>query len=106
MTIIKINPFSVKPNGQYDYFGDEIGTPEWYMVLHTLEKHLGRENIWVSWDYTDFFFTIEFIDDEGYYCDDFESDYIQIIESIYESFEPFNFVYMKNDHLAFQIIYD
>ena len=106
MTIIKVNTFSVKPNGQYEYFGNETGTPEWYMVMHTLEKHLGKENIWVKWDYTELIFKIEIIEDNGRYCDDTESKYIQLIEAIYEPFEPFNFVYMKNHYLVFQIIYD
>jgi hypothetical protein len=105
MNIIKVNPFSVNTRGEYDYFGDETGTPEYYMVLHTLEKHLGKENILVGWDYTEFFFEIEIIEDEGCYCDN-TIDYIQCIESIFEPFEPYNFVYMKNDNLVFQVLYD
>lgn len=100
MTIIKVNPYSVNTYGNCEYFGDETGTPKFYMVIHTLEKHLGEIN--VKWDYTHFFFTIEDID-EG--CDN-TADYIKIIESIYEPFEPHNFTDMKNHHLVFQIIYD
>jgi len=101
-SIIKVNPFSVNIKGEYDYFADETGTPEFYMVLHTLEKHLGEENISVTWDYKEFFFNIKVIEG-GYYYDNID-ECIQKIESIFEPFEPYNFVYMKNDFLVFQVI--
>ena len=102
MTIINVKPYSVNTYGNCEYFGDETGTPEFYMVLYTLEKHLGIENINVKWDYTRLLFTIEEID-EG--CDN-RADYIKVIESIYEPFKPYNFTNMKNHHLVFQIIYE
>ena len=49
MTIIKVIPISVKSNGDEEYFGDETGTPEFYMVHDTLLKYLGEENVWVNW---------------------------------------------------------
>ena len=97
-------PISVKPNGEEKEFGDETGTPEFYMVHDTLLKYLGEENVWVNWDYNDFIFIIENkFEDE---CFDISYDYKKIIEEIYEPFAPFNFVYMKQDHLKFQIISD
>ena len=53
---IKVNAFHVKPNGTFNYFGDETGTPEFYVVKDTLEKHLEEDNIWVSWDYNNWYF--------------------------------------------------
>ena len=101
---IKVNPISVNTNGYEDYFGEETGTPEFYMVKHTLEKYLGEENIWVDWDYNEFFFIItDRCEDEGF---DNIYDYSQVIETIYEPFELFNFVYRKKDHLRFHIIND
>ena len=106
-SIIKVNPFTVKPNGEAYIFGDETGTPDFYVVADTLQKYLGEENIWVTWDYTEWYFVIEQsgVKDEG--CDN-TFDYIQIIESIYESFDYDPGIYdeYKNDHLVFQIIYD
>ncbi len=94
---VRVQPFSVNEYKQKDYFGEEPGTPEFYMVSDTLNKYLGKENIWVSWDYTDFCFIIEQKDNNNTF------DY-KIIESIYEPFEPYNFIYKKNDHLVFEII--
>jgi hypothetical protein len=104
MVIIKVMPISVKPNEEEEYFGDETGTPEFYMVHDTLLKYLGEENVWVNWDYNDFIFIIENkFEDE---CFDISYDYKKIIEEIYEPFAPFNFKSMKKDHLKFQIISD
>ena len=95
---IRINAFLVNEYKQKEYFGEETGTSEFYMVSDTLKKHLGEENIWVSWDYTDFCFIIEKKDNNN------TIDYIKIIESIYEPFEPYNFIYKKNNHIVFEII--
>ena len=75
-----------------------------YIVSDVLQKYLGENNIYVSWDYNQFFFIITDID-EGI---DNTRDYIQIIESIYEpfNFPPGIFESNKDDHLVFQIIYD
>ena len=100
MSSIRVTPISVNANGEEDYFGDETGTPDFYMVSDTLKKHLGEENIWVNWDYKDFIYVIEDRMKESNNTD----KYIQIIETIYEPFAPFNFVYMKEHHLRFQII--
>jgi len=104
---IKVNAFTVNTNKEYDYFGDETGTPDFYVVHDTLIKYLGDENVYVNWDYNEFFFVIEDNEnsDEGY---DNTCDYIHTIESIYESFDypPGIYEDNKNDHLVFQIIYD
>ena len=94
MISIKVNPFLVNANGERDHFGEETGTPEFYIILKVLHKYLGEENISISWDYTEFFYKIEVMDDK-------EIDYIQIIESINEPFSQFNKDYHKNDHLIF-----
>ena len=105
--IIKVNAFHVKPDGTFNYFGDETGTPEFYHVANTLGKYLGDEKIYVRWDYNDWYFIIDHggQPDEGY---DITYDYIQIIESIQEPFlyPPGIFEDYKNDHLVFEIIYD
>jgi len=95
--IIKVNPTLVNANGNIDYFGEETGTPEFYIVSDILNKHLGKENISVSWDYTEFLYKIKVLQDK-------RIDYIQIIESINEPMSPFNIVYHENDHLNFKIV--
>lgn len=104
MTSIKLNSYTMDPNGDTQYFGDETGTPEFYVVSDVLKKYLGENNINISWDYNQFFFIITNFD-EGI---DNTYDYIQIIESIYESFifPPGIFESNKDDLLVFQIIYD
>ena len=104
MTSIKVNSFTVDPNGDTHYFGSETGTPEFLVVLNVLQKYLGKNNIDVDWDYNQFFFIITDID-EGI---DNTNNYTQIIESIYEPFifPPGIFESNKEDHLIFQIIYD
>lgn len=110
---INVFAINIKPNGKECFFGEETGTPEFYHIVDVLKKYLG-ENIFVSWDYNDFFFIIENIEidfftmenierDEGY---DETYDYITIIESIYEPFEydPGIFIQYKNDHIVFDII--
>ena len=41
MTIIKVQAFTVNTNEEYDYFGDETGTSDFYVVHDTLQKYLG-----------------------------------------------------------------
>ena len=84
MNCIKVNAFLVNESKEKEYFGDETGTPQFYMVSDTLKKHLGEENVWISWDYIDFCFFIEEKDNT--------INYIKIIEKIYEPFEPNNFI--------------
>jgi len=103
MKYIQVQPFSVNVNGEEDYFGGETCSTEFYIVSDILKKCLGKENIWVFWDYTELYFII-FIMEENYVdegCDD-TYDYIHIIESIYEPFYFDN----KQMHLTFQIIYE
>ena len=96
-TAIKVNPKLVNPKGDLDYFGEETGTPEFYIVLDILYKHLGKENISVSWDYNDFTYEIKVEKDKNI-------DYIKIIESIDESMSRFNMIYHENDHLIFEVV--
>ena len=103
MTLIRVIAIAVKGNEEAD-FGDETGTPRFYIVKDTLCKYLGEENIWVSWDYNDFLFVIE--DKFEYESYDNSYDYRKIIETICEPFAPFNFVYLKEHYLKFHIIND
>ena len=95
---IKIHPLTVTPSGDYAHFGDETGTPEFYVVKETLQKFLG-DHILVSWDYNEFFFILTDLD-EG--CDN-TNDYIQIIKAIHE---PGIYNGHRNNHLVFRIIND
>jgi hypothetical protein len=102
MTIIKITPIAINPynDEEENYFGDETGTPIFYTMKHILQKYLG-ENINVSWNYDDFTYEIEDLnEDEGY---DNLQNYIDNIQNIYESMEPFNYEDLKNCHLMFMI---
>ena len=100
MGLITVIPIIVKVDRKEDYFGDETGTPDFYMVSDTLKKYLGEESIFVSWDYNDFAFIIEDrIDDEG--CDT-SHDFRRIIENIYESFGDWD--YYKDNYLKFRIV--
>jgi len=100
MTLITVIALAVNMNSDEEYFGDETGTPEYYMVKDTLHKYLGEDNVYIGWDYDNFIYTIENID-EG--CDN-TCDYTEIINNIYEPFAPFNFKSYKKHHLAFQIL--
>ena len=104
-SIIKLNSFTVKPNGNVDLFDDETGTPDFYTVADTLKKYLGKNNIYVSWDYQELCFVISDSGERDEGCDNIY-DYIQIIESIYEPFDfpPGIWEQHKNDHLVFDII--
>ncbi len=90
----EMNAITVKPifvndvTGEESPFYDETGTPEFYMITHTLQKHLG-EGIWI---YNDDVNTELFVIneehtgadediDEGY---DKSADYIYIIQKINE----------------------
>jgi hypothetical protein len=106
--------FNVKPifvndvTGEESPFYDEVGTPEFYMITHTLQKHLG-ETIWshISDDDPDLFVihenAIHETLDEGY---DNTADYQAIIESINE-LNTLNPIYKErkpSTHIRFEII--
>lgn len=99
MLSIKVNPFLVYKNGKREHYGEETGTPEFYIVSDILYKHLGEDNILIFWDYTEFFYKIQVTGDKNI-------DYIKIIESINEPYSQFNDEYQDNEHLIFQVIYD
>jgi len=42
-TSIKVNPKLVNPKGDLDSFGEETGTPEFYIVTDILYKHWVRK---------------------------------------------------------------
>lgn len=96
MTTLQVMATMTPSGGLAEYFGDETGSTEFYMVKHTLEKYLGKENIYVSWDYAEFLFVIEETD-EG--CDNLY-DYSKTIEDIHE---PFKNRYMRFEILNFNI---
>ena len=96
-TSIKVNPKLVNPKGDLDSFGEETGTPEFYIVTDILYKHLGQENISVSWDYTEFIYKIKVEKNKNI-------DYIKIIKSINEPMSRFNIRSHENDHLIFDVV--
>jgi hypothetical protein len=99
MSIIEVQPIIVNANGAEDLFGDEPGTPQFYMVKNILYKHFGEDNIWVCWNYLTFKFNIEGKDkDAG--CD-MTHDYIDLIDTIYE---PLPETFYTGNHLKFKII--
>jgi hypothetical protein len=102
MTIIKVTPTAINPYDEEaeNYFGDETGTPEFYIVKDILQKYLG-ENINVRWNYDDFTYEIEDLnEDEGY---DNLQNYIDNIKNIYEPMEQFNYEGLKQCYLMFMI---
>jgi hypothetical protein len=96
MTTMHVMATMTNADGLEEYFGDETGSTEFYMVKHTLEKYLGKENIYVTWDNAEFLFVIE-DKDEG--CDNLY-DYSETIEDINE---PFKNRYMRFEILNFNI---
>ncbi len=104
--------FTVKPifvndvTGEESPFYDEVGTPEFYMITHTLLKHLGA-NIWSHIDEADpDLFVIherENTKDEGY---DNSKDFRIIIENINElnTLHPIFRERSPSNHLRFEII--
>ena len=97
MTTLQVMETMTPSGGLAHYFGDETGSTEFYMEKHTLEKYLGKENIYVSWDYAEFLFVIEETD-EG--CDNLY-DYSKTIEDIHEPFDKNR--YMRIEILNFNI---
>ena len=102
MVLIEVEPIIINALGIIDSFGDETGTPEFYTVKHVLEKYLGKD-IYVSWNYEVFTFEVQSYEeeemDEGY---DASEDFIEVIESIHESF--FDTHYYNGHQLQFKIV--
>jgi len=94
MAAIEVMVTSTHVDGQViTYWGDEVGTYEFYTVMDTIEAYLGK-NIWIT--YNDGTFLIE-DEDEG--CDN-SYDYMEILENIYEN----AYSYEGRRHLSFVII--
>lgn len=107
---ITVRPIFVNDvTGEESPFYDEVGTPEFYMITHTLQKHLG-EGIAVHIDQVnaDLFVICEYptndYEDEGY---DKTADYIYIIENINElnTLRPIWKARSPSSHLQFEIIH-
>ena len=111
MKEITVRPIFVNDEtGEESPFYDEVGTPEFYMITHTLQKHLG-EGIAVCIDQvnTDLFVIYEYptneydYEDEGY---DKTADYIYIIETINElnTLRPIWRERSPSTHIRFEVI--
>jgi hypothetical protein len=106
--------FTVKPifvndvTGEVSPFYDEVGTPEFYMITHTLQKYLG-DHIWchIADDDPDLFivheYAIQHALDEGY---DNSEDYRTILENINElnTLRPIYTERSPSTHIRFEII--
>lgn len=103
MVVIEVEPRIVNDNtGTADIFGDETGTPQFYIIRDILQEYLGKD-IYVSWNYDVFTFNIESYDtDEG--CDT-SGDFVEVIETICELFpETYDDGRYKGYQLQFEII--
>jgi len=81
MVFIKVDASIVNAAGITHEFGDETGTPQFYIVERVLEKHLGKD-IYVYYNYDDFAFEIVYDEDETDQGCDISYDFVEIIESI------------------------
>lgn len=92
---------------------DEIGTPDFYMVSHTLEKYLSEDEVYITKDRNNCdLFTINYCkkDGDGYgfiIIDDVKlKEQIEIIENIYEldTLIQIQTNRMPSSHIKFEII--
>lgn len=96
MTIIEVMAIMRQANGNEDTFGGETGTPEFYMVKHTLAQYLGEEEeslLYYNHESNDTFI-IDFGKGEN---KNRINQYIDIIKNIYEAFD-------RSRYLRFEII--
>ena len=113
-TVIIVKPIWVNDiTGEESSGCEEIGTPDFYMVSHTLEKYLGGDKIWVYKDRNDCdLFTIKYCktdgNDYGFIIIDDEKlkKDINIIENIYEldTLIQIESNRMPSSHIKFEII--
>ena len=96
MTVLEVMVIMTDADGnEHTYWGDETGTPKFYIIKDTLEAYLG-DTVWIYNHPTNDTFIIE-NNDEG--CDN-SYDYIEIIETIYEN----AYSYECRNHLCFEIL--
>ena len=95
MTIIEVMVIMTDDVGkEYTYWGGETGSCEFYTVTFTLEAYLGKDLLIYNHP-TNATFIIEDTD-EG--CDN-SYDYVEIIESIYDNTETYEY----REYLSFEI---
>ena len=104
MVFIKVDASIVNAAGIMHEFADETGTPKFYTVRDVLEKYLGKD-IFVYYNYNDFTFEIVYDEDATDEGCDIAYDFVEIIESIYESFPETHYGgRYKGYKLQFEII--
>lgn len=97
MTIIEVMVIMIDDNGkEHTYYGDEVGTPDFYTVWYTLRAYLSTDIEITNHPVNDTFIIEN--NDEG--CDN-SYDYIKIIESIYEN----AYTYECKQHICFEILF-
>jgi len=105
MVFIEVDASIVNADGLEYPFGDEPGTPQFYTVRDVLEKHLGKD-IFVNYNYNDFTFEIVYDEDATDQGCDISYDFVEGIESIYESFPETHYGGRYSEYkLVFKIIY-
>ena len=113
-TTLTVKPILINDlTGEEEPFGDETGTPQFYMVKHTLEKYLNDEDIYIYTDDTDpeWWFTIaqrraNVVDASAIGIKEKIRNYIAIIEEIYEvnTLAPLWPDRCPSSHIIFEII--
>jgi len=108
-TTLTVKPILINDlTGEEEPFGDETGTPQFYMVKHTLEKHLNDEDIYIYTDDTDpeWWFTIAQRRASAIGVSEKIRNYIAIIEQIYEvnTLAPIWPKRCPSSHIKFEII--
>jgi hypothetical protein len=102
--ILIVKPIFVNDfTGEEILFYEEVGTPDFYMVSHTLKKHLGES--WICIDKENpRLFTIEKIDEKRDRCiiNTFENK--EIIKKIYETNTLFPIWSKPSSHIRFEIM--
>ena len=102
--ILIVKPIFVNDvTGEEILFYEEVGTPEFYMVSHTLKKHLGE--LWICIDKENpRLFTIEKFDDnfDNIIINTLENK--EIIKKIYEVNTLFPIWSEPSSHIRFEIM--
>lgn len=113
-TVIIVKPIWVNDiTGEESSGCEEIGTPDFYMVSHTLEKYLGKDEVYITKDrYNCELFIIYYLNTEKFRYgfkiidDDKIKEQIEIIENIYELDKLIQIESnrMPSSHIKFEII--